>query len=97
MLFDFAPAVWAVLSLMMAVAAAPAELAERQSSVKIMALGDSITGSPVRNLISADCNTGTDPAKGLLARLPLAEAPTSRYQKHRFRRYTGWTRLRLFL
>jgi hypothetical protein len=96
MLVNFPPAVWAALSLMMVVAAAPTELAHRQSQVKIMALGDSITGSPVRSLISAAYNIGkTDPAKGLLARLPLAEAPTSRYQKHRLRRYISWTRLRL--
>jgi hypothetical protein len=57
MLFNFISPVLATLSLMMAVAAAPTELAERQSPVKIMALGDSITGSPVRTLISADCNT----------------------------------------
>jgi hypothetical protein len=57
MLFNFTSAVWAALSLMMAVAAAPVGLAERQSPVKIMPLGDSITGSPVRILISADCNT----------------------------------------
>jgi hypothetical protein len=56
MVFNFTSAVWAALSLMMAVAAAPARLAERQSPVKIMALGDSITGSPVRSRISADCN-----------------------------------------
>jgi hypothetical protein len=55
MLFHFTSTVWAALSLMMAVAAAPVELAERQSIVKIMPLGDSITGSPVRSLISADC------------------------------------------
>jgi hypothetical protein len=56
MFFNFTSTVWAALSIMMVVAAAPAELAERQSPVKIMALGDSITGSPVRSLISADCN-----------------------------------------
>jgi hypothetical protein len=57
MLFNFILPVWATLSLMMAVAAAPTELAQRQSLVKIMALGDSITGSPVRSLISADWDT----------------------------------------
>lgn len=57
MLFNFTSAVWAALSLMMAVAAAPAELAERQSPVKIMPLGDSITGSPVRILTSSHRNT----------------------------------------
>ncbi|KAH7110848.1 SGNH hydrolase-type esterase domain-containing protein [Dendryphion nanum] len=39
-------AVLAALSIILVAAAAPAELAERQSPVKIMALGDSITGSP---------------------------------------------------
>jgi hypothetical protein len=57
MLFNFPSVVWAALSIMMMVSAAPVELAERQSPVKIMALGDSITGSPVRGLISADCDT----------------------------------------
>jgi hypothetical protein len=37
------------LSLAAVGAAAPADLAERLSTVRIMALGDSITGSPVRN------------------------------------------------
>jgi hypothetical protein len=55
--FNFTSSVWAALPLMMAVTAIPVELAERQSTVKIMPLGDSITGSPVRSLISADCNT----------------------------------------
>lgn len=48
MRFTLTSAVVAALSLAAAVAAAPAELAERQSVVKIMPLGDSITGSPVR-------------------------------------------------
>ncbi|KAF2028011.1 SGNH hydrolase [Setomelanomma holmii] len=39
-------AIVAALFLTAAVTAAPATLAERQSTVKIMALGDSITGSP---------------------------------------------------
>lgn len=42
-----------VLALAVVVIAIPAELAERQSIVKIMALGDSITGSPVRSLFRA--------------------------------------------
>jgi hypothetical protein len=96
MLFNFTSVVWVALALMMAVTVASNELTERQSPVKIMALGDSITGSPVCILMSADCYTvKTDLAKGLLARFALAEASTSRYQEHRFRRYVGWTRLRI--
>lgn len=45
--FSFTSALVAVLSLTTAGLAAPAELSERQSTVKIMPLGDSITGSPV--------------------------------------------------
>ncbi|KAH7371949.1 SGNH hydrolase-type esterase domain-containing protein [Pyrenochaeta sp. MPI-SDFR-AT-0127] len=44
--FTFGSAILAALSLTAVVKAAPAELAERQSTVRIMALGDSITGSP---------------------------------------------------
>lgn len=54
MLFNFFLTVCAALSLTTAVAAAPAELAERQSTVRIMALGDSITGSPVCILIKLE-------------------------------------------
>lgn len=43
-------AVLAALSSMAAGIAAPAEFAERQSTVRVMPLGDSITGSPVRLL-----------------------------------------------
>jgi hypothetical protein len=44
----FASTFLAVLSVTAIVVAAPTELASRQSTVRIMALGDSITGSPVR-------------------------------------------------
>ncbi|KAJ4369602.1 hypothetical protein N0V83_005364 [Neocucurbitaria cava] len=46
MRFNFGSATLAALALLAVVTAAPAEIAERQSTVKIMALGDSITGSP---------------------------------------------------
>jgi hypothetical protein len=47
MRFSVGSALVAALSLTAVVSAGPAYLAERQSTVKIMALGDSITGSPV--------------------------------------------------
>ena len=43
----FASTFLAVLSVTAIVVAAPTELASRQSTVRIMALVDSITGSPV--------------------------------------------------
>jgi hypothetical protein len=43
------PALLAAVSCTVVVVAAPADLTPRQSTVRIMALGDSITGSPVRN------------------------------------------------
>ncbi|KAF1844953.1 carbohydrate esterase family 3 protein [Cucurbitaria berberidis CBS 394.84] len=46
MRINFSSAALAALSLAATVTAAPAELVKRQSTVKIMALGDSITGSP---------------------------------------------------
>ncbi|KAL6702896.1 hypothetical protein ACN47E_000858 [Coniothyrium glycines] len=46
MRFTLGSAALAAIYLAAAVTAAPTELAERQSTVRIMALGDSITGSP---------------------------------------------------
>ncbi|CAO2648236.1 Nn.00g075030.m01.CDS01 [Neocucurbitaria sp. VM-36] len=46
MRFNLGSATLTALSVLSVVTAAPAQLAERQSTVKIMALGDSITGSP---------------------------------------------------
>ena len=47
MLLHFSSAMLAALFVTTPATAAPAELAELQSVVKIMPLGDSITGSPV--------------------------------------------------
>jgi len=47
----------AFAALAVAASATPTELTNRQSTVKIMALGDSITGSPVRILHQYYCNT----------------------------------------
>ena len=48
MRFTMKLAALTTLCLMAAVIAAPTDLTERQSTIRIMALGDSITGSPVR-------------------------------------------------
>jgi len=47
----------AIAALAVAASATPMELAKRQSTVKIMALGDSITGSPVCTLPQYYCST----------------------------------------
>lgn len=78
MRFNFGSATLAAISLLAVVTAAPAEKVERQSTVRIMALGDSITGSPVRDLDLSLLKYSTDPIEGLLACLPLAKASTSR-------------------
>jgi hypothetical protein len=79
------------------------------TTVKINALGDSITGSPVRpnffhfpvaflsaSEIHMSCAELTA-TPGLLAGPPLAKAPSCRRHQHGFRRHAPWSRLRLHL
>lgn len=71
-------------------------------NVKIMALGDSITGSPVRIrqmifTFSQPFFTDTQSCSGVLARLSLAKATSRRNHQYRLRRNTRRPRVRLLV
>lgn len=90
MQFSLASALLGCLVLTASVCAAPTEVSPRQSTVRIMALGDSITGSPVSTYLDLRLKhlpgaMMTDDSVGLLESISLAEAAGRWYQEHRFR------------
>ena len=84
---------------MLALAVGVARLVDAQAKVKIMALGDSITGSPVRDMPSdsRSCLANQSERTGLLAGRPLAETPGRRHQEHGLCGNAPWSGLWLYL